>query len=223
MRVTLIIARYPWWAVPFAFLSMMFFRLPLMTDKNISFWRLMGSGRNGTFDLVPDLQQWAIILVHKNNFKQLDKTRLTGSGFINSYHSLFNAKLTAFLLEPIEGHGLWNGKEVFGSLPKQTRYEGSIAVLTRATIRLSQLKAFWKNVPAVNRHMKSARGLLQSFGIGEIPFIKQATFSTWTGKQAMKDFAYGMQDHKEVIRKTHSEKWYSEEMFVRFKILDVIK
>jgi hypothetical protein len=222
MRVTLIIARYPWWAVPFAFLSMMLFRFPLMADKSITFWRLMGSGKNGTFTLVPDLQQWAIILVHHNEYNQLNYERLTSSAFINAYHKFFNVKLFAYLLEPIEGHGLWNGMEVFGSLPKQTAYEGNIAVLTRATIRISQLRAFWKNVPAVNRHMKHAGGLLQSFGIGEIPLIKQATFSIWTSKSAMKDFAYGMQDHKEVIRKTRNEKWYSEEMFTRFKIIDTI-
>jgi hypothetical protein len=222
MRVTLIITRYPWWAVPFAFLSMMLFRLPLMAGKGISFWRLMGSGRNGSFDKVPDLQQWALILVHQQPFNQLDKNRLTCSGFINAYHKLFRVKVTAYLLEPIEGHGLWNGKKVFGTLPKQTGFEGRIAVLTRATIRLSQLKGFWKNVPAVSRQMEHAKGLEKSYGIGEIPLIKQATFSIWASKAAMKDFAYGMQDHKDVIRKTHDQKWYSEEMFTRFKIIDTI-
>lgn len=222
MRVTLIIAKYPWWAVPFAFFSMMIFRLPLMADKNLSFWKLMGSGRNGTFDLVPDLRQWAILLVHKQSFDSLKKNNLSNSGFINTYHRVLGVKATAFLLEPIEGFGYWDGKQAFGILPKQTRYEGPLAVLTRATIRWSQLKNFWNNVPLVNKHMSTANGLVDSYGIGELPYIKQATFSIWENKQAMKDFAYGLQDHKEVIRKTNTQDWYSEEMFIRFKIIDTI-
>ena len=35
----------------------------------------------------------------------------------------------------------------------------------------------------------------------------------------MKQFAYSMQEHAEVIRKTRKEDWYSEEMFVRFIIV----
>ena len=48
--------------------------------------------------------------------------------------------------------------------------------------------------------------------------IKQATFSVWQNKQAMKNFAYQMKDHQEVIQKTRKQNWYSEDMFVRFKI-----
>jgi hypothetical protein len=35
----------------------------------------------------------------------------------------------------------------------------------------------------------------------------------------MKQFAYKMKDHAEVIQKTRKENWYSEDMFVRFKVL----
>ena len=95
-----------------------------------------------------------------------------------------------------------------------------IGILTRATIRISKLNSFWKNVDSVANQMGSADGFITSLGIGEVPFIKQATFSIWESKMHMKQFAYQMQEHTEVIRKTRKEDWYSEDMFVRFKILD---
>jgi heme-degrading monooxygenase HmoA len=51
-----------------------------------------------------------------------------------------------------------------------------------------------------------------------MPYFKQATFSIWESKAAMKAFAYGSQHHKDVVAKTRKEDWYSEDMFVRFKI-----
>jgi hypothetical protein len=126
-----------------------------------------------------------------------------------------------FLLEPIEGFGLWNRKKVFGNLSKQTNFDGSIAVLTRATIKLNRLKNFWSNVESVSQKIPSAQGLIISYGIGELPWIKQATFSVWKDKDAMKNFAYAMSEHTDVIRKTRNENWYKEELFVRFRILSV--
>jgi hypothetical protein len=35
----------------------------------------------------------------------------------------------------------------------------------------------------------------------------------------MKKFAYGMKQHRDVIEKTRSRDWYSEEMFTRFRPL----
>ena len=35
----------------------------------------------------------------------------------------------------------------------------------------------------------------------------------------MKQFAYRMHSHQQVIKKTRQEKWYSEDMFVRFAIV----
>jgi hypothetical protein len=126
------------------------------------------------------------------------------------------------VLNPIEGHGSWDGKAIFGELPVKTDYEGRIAVLTRATIRLSRLKDFWDNVDGVASQMANADGFVTSYGIGEIPLIKQATFSIWDNTTAMKSFAYQMQAHKDVIKKTRQQKWYSEDMFVRFTISSAI-
>jgi len=249
---TLTIVRYPAWAIPFALISMGLFRLPLWLNKSISFYKLMGSGRNGTFDKTPDWRQWAVLSVggEQSAVGSLHPTESSGSckelncnkmqpdinriancqlptanwhgSFIHNYWKFFRCTTTTFILEAIEGHGLWDGKEVFGALPKQTGYEGEIAVLTRATIRLKKLKSFWSHVDAVASQMAGAEGFITSYGVGEVPFIKQATFSIWQSKAHMKNFAYKLKDHAEVVRKTHQEKWYSEEMFVRFKVLNKV-
>ena len=227
MLVSLTIIRYPKAHIFFALLAMAVFRLPLSLNKHISFYKLMGSGKNGSFDKNPDWQQWAILSVPSTppDLESLGKhnsiIRLYGS-FINSWLKVFNCETWTLLLEPIEGHGAWDGKKPFGDLPKFTNYEGPVTVLTRATIRVSKLKAFWRNVPAVANQVPHAKGLLQSLGIGEIPFIKQATVSTWQSRTAMKEFSYQMQQHKDVIRKTREGNWYKEEMFVRFKPLKTI-
>ena len=232
MTVTLTILRYRKRFIPFALLSMMLFRLPLWLNKKISFWKLLGSGKNGSFDKDPDWQQWGVLAVSSTQWtvgspesvdlesKQLYK-ELYGS-FIAGWIKLFNCEVWTIFLEPVEGHGSWDGKKIFGELPVRTEYEGKIAVLTRATIRLSRLKKFWANVNSVAEQMSNAKGLIGSLGIGEIPWIKQATFSIWESKEAMKEFAYQMKEHTEVIRKTRAEKWYSEDMFTRFKIIGTI-
>lgn len=224
MLVTLTIIRYPKKYVPFALFAMALHRLPLWLNRGISFYKLMGCGKNGTFDKHPDWQQWGILTAtnqeipsNNNNLYQ----QLYGS-FIARWFKVFNCETCTFFLQPIEGHGKWDGQESFGSLPKNTEYEGLIAVLTRATIRLSKLSAFWKNVNQVAVQMGGADGFITSIGIGEMPYIKQATFSVWQSKEKMRSFAYQMHEHTAVIRKTHKENWYSEDMFVRFKPLKVV-
>ena len=213
MFASLIIVRYPKFGGLLGVLSMAIFHGALFFNHKISFYKLLGCGKNGTFDRHPDWHQWAILLVSNNNIPIVPY-------FINSWFKVFKPQVSTFTLQPIEGHGIWDGKEVFGKLPKQSDYEGRIAVLTRATIRFEKLKSFWNNVEGVANQMKGADGLISSLGIGEVPFIKQATFSVWESKEKMKNFAYRMHEHAEVIRKTKKENWYSEEMFVRFKVLE---
>jgi hypothetical protein len=78
---------------------------------------------------------------------------------------------------------------------------------------------FWKHVAPIANKMTGAKGYVFSVGIGEVPWIKQATFSVWESVEDMKTFAYSMKEHREVVKKTRQEKWYSEDMFVRFKII----
>ncbi len=218
MITTLTIVRYPKFFGWAGFLSMAIFRLPLWLNKEINFWKLMGCGKNGTFDKIPDLQQWAVLTIHNTN--QLDDTALPL--LINKWWDIWKCEKWTIKMEAIEGHGTWDGKKCFGNLAKHTDYDGPIGILTRATIRLNKLNRFWGNVDHVAKKMLQADGFITSVGIGEIPWIKQATFSIWTDKKTMKNFAYQMKEHASVIQQTRKENWYSEDMFVRFKIIQSI-
>lgn len=211
MICTITVVRYPKWLAWAGLLSMAVFRVPLWLSKPVSFWKLMGCGRNGTFDKTPDWRQWALLTVTEEIS--------AAPAFLTAWWKWFGCEKWELIMKPIEGHGTWDGKACFGDLPRSSEYEGRIGILTRATIRINKLGRFWQHVDQVAQQMAGADGFLTSLGIGEIPWIKQATFSVWASKQQMKNFAYRMHQHAEVIQKTRKENWYSEDLFARFMIL----
>lgn len=213
MLVTLTIIKYSKKRFFWGFLSMAIFRLPLLLNKEISFWKLMGCGKNGTFDIHPDWQQWALLAVWEN--EQAYQNFISNS-FISKWWQRFANSNTTYVCIPYEAHGTWDGKEPFGKPVPNKSYTGPIAALTRATIRLTKAQDFWRNVPKVADSMTNAEGFLTSVGIGEVPFLKQATFSVWNNLTDVKKFAYRQREHAEVIKKTRERNWYSEELFARF-------
>ena len=213
MLVTLTIIRYTKLKIPFAFLAMAIHRLPLMLNKKCSFWKLMGSGKNGSFDKKADLQQWGLLAVWSN---ENDLQKFLKTSFISSWWRLFATETYTIVCQPITSHGTWDGKEPFGKA-QNSAYNGPVAVLTRATIRFNRLKNFWANVDKVADLMAHSKGYITSFGIGEAPLYRQATFSVWESLDDVKAFAYQSEEHRDVIQKTRDENWYSEELFARFK------
>jgi heme-degrading monooxygenase HmoA len=213
MIVSLTIVRYKKWQIPFALLAMAIHRLPLALQKGCSFWKLLGSGKNGTFDLQPDWQQWGVLAVwdDRASFEQFYH-----QSFIAFWWNFFFVEKWTILLSPLQSHGKWDDKQPFDAIPNDN-YTGPIAVLTRATIRFNKLKQFWGNVDGSANLMTSAKGYIASFGIGEAPLYRQATFSIWESVDDVKAFAYRSREHAEVIRKTREGNWYKEELFARFK------
>jgi hypothetical protein len=224
MEVTLTIIRYPKRFSFFGLSAMGLHRIAFWLNPGISFFKLLGCGKNGGFDKHPDWQQYGILSVHKTRADEQSSDHdqvIAGlyGAFISGWIKLFGCEKWTVFLEPVQGHGTWDGKQPFGPLRRDGQLDGTVAILTRATIRFSKLKAFWGNVNGVGARMADAAGLVTSIGIGEIPFIKQATFSIWESTDAMKQFAYQLREHTEVVRKTRQEDWYSEELFVRFRPL----
>jgi hypothetical protein len=218
----IIMMRYRWYTVPFAFISMALFHLPFRLNKNILFYKLMGSGRNGTFDKTPDFMQWCILLTlpeaHFNSLPQNHNNFLKQllGGFIYNWLKLFTKEQLVLSLATLKTHGQWDEKEPFGQTLKNHSYDGPICVMTRATIRLNRFSNFWKHVDGVAKTLNAYPDFITSFGVGEIPWIKQATFSVWKSETAMMDFAYKQREHAQVVQKTKKENWYSEDLFCRF-------
>jgi hypothetical protein len=213
MIVSLTIVRYRKRFIPLAFIAMALHRLPLYFERRCSFWKLLGCGNNGTFDLNPDLQQWGLLAVWND---QKDFYEFLNSSFISKWWKKFCFERWTLLCEPISGYGKWDNKEPF-KYTYDKEYSGPIAVLTRATIRLNKLKSFWTHVDRASSNMQNTPGFIFSLGIGEAPVYRQATFSVWKNIEAVKNFAYQSPEHLKVIEKTRNENWYSEELFVRFK------
>lgn len=226
MLTTLTIVRYPKWLGWAGLLSMAVFRIPLIMCDRLVFWKLLGCGKNGSFSRMPDTRQWGVLAVWNMEAEVWQQTSNNSStflfpGLLPRWWRFFRCNTYTFVLQPLEGHGTWDQQQCFGELPVKSAYDGRIAILTRATIRLKRLHQFWRNVEKVTARMHQAEGFLYSVGIGEMPWIRQATFSIWENKTYMKQFAYGSEEHRDVIHKTRANDWYSEEMFVRFRILAV--
>ena len=198
----------------FGIFSMAVFNIILFFKKSKpKFIKLMGTGKNGTFDIVPDFNQWALLGTWEN---LTDYKKFMRSSNFEKYINLFSSDNYALVLEPTMSHGLWDNQNPFEELREKKHNNNPVGVLTRATIRFSKLRQFWQNVPLVSKDLDKNVGFIYSIGIGEIPFIKQATFSIWETEENMKDFAYKKMDHNEVIKKTRKNDWYSEELFARF-------
>lgn len=227
MVVNITVARYSKLRLVFGIFSMVFFNIYfyIFKTKRPSFYKLMGTGKNGTFDIYPDFGQWAYLSIWDTEEIQ----NKSEGRFMNWYISKFAKSSYTIRLNPTKSHGLWDGENPFIESKKDAKtiinYKNPsnklVGVLTRASIRLSKASQFWQNVPEVSKKMLDAKGYLYSIGIGEVPFLKQSTFSIWETEADMVNFAYKEREHAEVIKKTKKFDWYSEELFARFEIVNL--
>ena len=192
-------------------------RLPLMRQPGLRFWKLVGMGSGIGFSAKPDPLMWGLLAVWDS---AADWERFRDSGrTMRQYRSRGDESYT-LLLQPTSGHGRWAGVEPFSTARAHREYpDEQVVVLTRATLRLRRAFRFWSWVGPVEQELRTAPDLLLSFGIGEAPWVRQATLSVWKSTEAMQRFAYGSAAHREVIRRTRDEGWYAEELFARFRLL----
>ena len=183
----------------------------------LRFFQLMGSGADNGFGLWPNLRRYGLMATW-------DSPEAAATFFAThpvwAAYQQRSAECWTATLAPLQAHGTWDGTQPFGEpAPGGGRPEGPVAVLTRASIRLGRAGRFWQFVEPTSRALGGDEGLRLAIGLGELPLVRQATFSVWESVQAMQQYAYRDVRHREVIQLTRREGWYSEELFARFQVL----
>lgn len=91
-------------------------------------------------------------------------------------------------------------------------------MLTRADVKLWKIRSFSKHAAKTSAAVAGHPGMQFSLGMGEWPFVKQATLSIWDTEEAMKAYAYKNTTHIAAMRGKNKEQWYGEELYARFAI-----
>ncbi len=179
--------------------------------KGLEFFRLMGSGGKNGFSKMLNVNVYAFLGVWES--EEAAESYFEESSHFSEFKNRAKEIWTIYM-NTVKAHGKWSGDNPFHS--KKPYESGPIAVITRARIKFRFLRKFWSYVPSVSKNIDDRDGSIFSIGIGEYPWLMQATFSLWEDEESMRNYAYRSKLHSEVIQKTRELGWYSEELFANF-------
>jgi hypothetical protein len=172
----------------------------------VRFAKLLGTGTGITFGPGDaDLTRYAAVVVWDGEPGRIDGWDRIAEG---------SARVE---MSPLTSRGTWSGVAPF-DVPPSGRTDGPVLALTRARLRPVKALRFWRAVPPVARELAEAPGLLARFGIGEAPIGWQGTVSVWRSAADLTAFAYRQPEHRAVIARTPTDKWYAEDLFARFAV-----
>ncbi|MDS1114077.1 monooxygenase [Gordonia westfalica] len=199
-------------------------RRALRATPGLRFAKLLGTGTARTFTLESaDLRHWAALTVWHDD----DAARASSDSRVLRQWQDSSTEELRITMQPIRSKGRWSRVDPFGHQSPGTAAErghgwtGPVAALTRARLRPTTMASFWRAVPPVASELADAQGNRLALGVGELPIGVQGTFSLWDSARDLTDFAYHSPAHRSAISRTEPARWYAEELFARFAVLDV--
>ena len=183
---------------------------PWLAIDGMRFAKVMGSGYEGGFSLKPSSSRQGLFLVFHTALAATDF--LAQSTMLQGYRERAR-ELCIVQMRTWSCRGSWDGTalDVTCSAPTQ----GPIAALTRASIHLHKAPAFWNHAPPSQNAIEGVQGVQLAVGLGEAPFLRQATFTIWDNVPAMDAYARSG-PHLEAIKAAAQHQYFSESMFARF-------
>jgi spheroidene monooxygenase len=188
-------------------------RFALRAIRDIGTVKLCGSGIGEGFTPVPDTSVYAILATWPDH--DTARRAMFGTRVFRRYTAMADERLTLFLT-PTAARGHWDGKTPF--VAQDVPADGPVAALTRATLRLGRAAQFWRHEPAISRAIGQDPNVLFKIGIGELPLVRQATFSIWPDTQTMAQFARGDGPHARAIRAVRDGGLFKEDLYARFRV-----
>lgn len=182
--------------------------------KGLRFYKFLGTGAGNGFSLRPDFSTYALLLVWDS--PAMAASFLQHQTYLDYYQR--STKVRCLTLRNFQSHGKWGGSNPFLPTGGTVEKDQKVAIITRATLRFSRLFSFWRHVPQAAKAIETAAGVQYFKGIGEWPFIQQATISIWNSLDDVMQFAYRHKAHASIVKKTRQKKWYAEDLFARFII-----
>ena len=216
VHVTLHVWRVPGARLPRTLWRMARDRRRLRVTPGVRFAKLLGTGRGRAFGPTrADPTRWAALVVWDD--------AAAANGFDTTHVAqAWRALASAYCridLRPLTSRGSWARREPFIPISPDPP-AGPVLALTRARLRATRAANFWRAIAPVAAAAGTAAGLLATFGIGEAPLGWQGTVSLWQTPRDLVEFVRHPQ-HRQVIERTPEQRWYAEELFARFAVLDI--
>lgn len=182
----------------------------LQRVSGLLFSKVLGSGYEGGFDLMPSASRQGIFAVFDS--AQTARDFITNSALVHAYQERSN-EVCLVTLKTFSCRGTWDGMSLDAN--SDIPLEGPVAALTRASIKFSKAPAFWRHAPASQASLEGMDGCQLAVGLGEAPFFRQATFSIWDSVAHMNAYAR-TGAHLAAIQAAQQHGYFSESMFARF-------
>ena len=190
-------------------------RFSLYNIPGLQFFKVLGSGFEGGFSTKPSLHKQGLFCVFdsEHHAKQFRAHSKLVQAYKNHSREFFAVSLNAY-----STRGSWANTQL--DITAKAPVSGPIASLTRASIKPLKANAFWKKAQPAEVSINQSEGVILSAGLGEAPYLRQATFTIWEDETALNTYAQ-QGAHLAAIKAAYGQQYFSESMFTRFTPSDM--